>query len=958
MAAAALVAAAAAQGESRVVFGSFENAWYAERQAVAVGEALGIATEVIGFDAGGFRGHRVVSSAVPGEEARILRDVAVRRGWEGAWLLRGFAAPARTVAEPRDEPPPVAATQRVPAPAEPVDPVREVPPVGPRVEVASESPRTAAGEPAPVTVDLGERPLTLRATGDPAEAIVVPRYADRDLDIVLDGVLDEAVWAATPGYDDMRVIQPDTLVEPRYRTVVKYLYTERGLYVGAWMEQPPETLLARLSSRDEYINRDSFGITLDTSGEGLYGYWFSINLGGTVMDGKVEPEREFTAEWDGPWESATAAVADGWSAEAFLPWSMMSMPGGADDREMGIWANRQVAYIDERWSWPPLPFTGARFMSALGKLKVPGVAPRQELSLFPYASTTFDQAREDQDAQLGLDVFWRPSVGFQVTAAVNPDFGAVESDDVVINLTARETFFPEKRLFFLEGSEIFTTTARGQITSLTTNQRNAQSAGARRTAEAFIRPPTMVLNSRRIGGKGLVDIPDDVDVPGYEQSKPTDLLGAVKVTGQTGPVRYGALTAIEDDPELRGEKDGRDFVIEGDGRNFGVLRGLLESTDNGRRAVGYMGTVLDHPLRQAVVHGLDGHFLSSGGKLKIDAQLLNSDIDDAVDGEEQGYAAFGDILYVPRRGIQHQFGFDYFDDTIDINDMGFRGRNDIRGARYAGTLSRPGTGWFRMWRGSFSTGYWTNREGQVIRHGYFLRNSLMFRNRSEIRAGLNYFPARWDDIESRGNGSYRMHGRRQASLAYGTDTSKVLSWSVQGAAFEEELGGWEYRSGFGLTFKPTDRFSFDFDLLHSGRENWLIHQRGREFATFRADDWQPRIAMDLFFSARQQLRLTMQWAGIRGGERESYRVPLGDGDLVRYDKEPGAPSDDFTISRLTAQLRYRWQIAPLSDLFVVYTRGSNLPDRGYDTFGDLFEDALTQPVIDVLVIKLRYRFGG
>ena len=526
MAVAALVAAAAAHGESpatlsRIVFGSFENAWYAERHAVAVGEALGIATEVIGFDAAGFRGHRVVSSALPEEEARMLRDVAVRQGWDGAWLLHGVAPPVRTVGAAPQEPAPA------PRVSEPVEPPGSQPAAPPPVQVVSE------------TTDLGERALTLRATGDPGAAIVVPRHADAELGIVIDGVLDEPVWAETPGYDDMRVIDPDTLVEPRYRTVVRYVYSERGLYVGAWMEQPPETLVARLSSRDDFINRDSFGLTLDTSGEGLYGYWFTVNLGGSVMDGKVEPEREYTAEWDGPWQRGTAVLDDGWSAEFFLPWSMMTMPGGADQRSMGLWANRKVAYIDERWSWPALPYTGARFMSALGRMEVPGVAPKGELTVFPYAASTFDYVAEEDDVEAGVDVFWRPNEALQVTAAVNPDFGAVESDDVVINLTARETFFPEKRLFFLEGSEIFTTTARGQITAFRGSGPISQSAGARQTKESFVRPPTIVLNTRRIGGKGLVDIPDDVQVPGYEQSKPTDLLGAVKLTGQTGPLRFG-----------------------------------------------------------------------------------------------------------------------------------------------------------------------------------------------------------------------------------------------------------------------------------------------------------------------------------------------------------------------------------------------------------------------------------
>ena len=214
------------------------------------------------------------------------------------------------------------------------------------------------------------------------------------------------------------------------------------------MEQPPDTLIARLSSRDAFINRDSFGITLDTSGEGLYGYWFSVNLGGTVLDGKVAPERNFTREWDGPWTGASAELDDGWSVEMFLPWSMMAMPVSAGPRRIGFWTNRKVAYLDERWSTPALPFSSSTFMSTLGTLQMDRVNPKQQLAFFPYASYTFDEIESEDEYRAGFDVFWRPSPNFQLAATANPDFGAVESDDVVVNLTAFESFFPEKRLFF------------------------------------------------------------------------------------------------------------------------------------------------------------------------------------------------------------------------------------------------------------------------------------------------------------------------------------------------------------------------------------------------------------------------------------------------------------------------------------------------------------------------------
>ena len=113
----------------------------------------------------------------------------------------------------------------------------------------------------------------------------------------------------------------------------------------------------------------------------------------------------------------------------------------------------------------------------------------------------------------------------------------------------------------------------------------------------------------------------------------------------------------------------------------------------------------------------------------------------------------------------------------------------------------------------------------------------------------------------------------------------------------------------------------------------------------------------MFLSAKQQLRLTLQWAGIRAEEQDRFLIPASDGDLIQQIRNPGDPINDFNVSRLTAQLRYRWEIGPLSDLFVVYTRGSNLPDRVDDTFGDLFIDAIDEPIVDVFVVKLRYRFG-
>mgnify|MGYP005688694337 CR=1 FL=1 len=121
--------------------------------------------------------------------------------------------------------------------------------------------------------------------------------------------------------------------------------------------------------------------------------------------------------------------------------------------------------------------------------------------------------------------------------------------------------------------------------------------------------------------------------------------------------------------------------------------------------------------------------------------------------------------------------------------------------------------------------------------------------------------------------------------------------------------------------------------------------------------------MDIFLTAKQQIRFSLQWAGIRASQTGFYEIPLDGGDLVNITDPIGAglvtsANGDFALSRLTSQLRYRWEIGPLSDLFLVYTRGSNLSGRVDDSFDDLFDDALREPVIDVFVVKLRYRFGN
>jgi len=281
--------------------------------------------------------------------------------------------------------------------------------------------------------------------------IKLNRVDDRP-SITINGKLDEPVWKDLPSHSQTVTLQPETLAEPIYPTHTKFFYTERGLYIGVFSEQPNDTLIRRLTSRDQFISRDSISITIDPSGEGLYAYWFAVSLGDSLADGTVLPERQFSREWDGAWRGASSEVEGGWVAEYFLPWSMITMPEQADEsRRIGFYISRAVSHLGERWGWPAVPESGSRFMSALQPLEIDNITPKKQFTFYPYATTKYNVIDSEDDYKAGFDIFWRPSSNMQLTATVNPDFGNVESDDVVVNLTSFETFLPEKRPFFLEG---------------------------------------------------------------------------------------------------------------------------------------------------------------------------------------------------------------------------------------------------------------------------------------------------------------------------------------------------------------------------------------------------------------------------------------------------------------------------------------------------------------------------
>jgi hypothetical protein len=192
-------------------------------------------------------------------------------------------------------------------------------------------------------------------------------------------------------------------------------------------------------------------------------------------------------------------------------------------------------------------------------------------------------------------------------------------------------------------------------------------------------------------------------------------------------------------------------------------------------------------------------------------------------------------------------------------------------------------------------------------------------------------------------------------VLWSTDASKMFSWSFGVGGIQEDLGDWTGQYSIGVTARPINSLMIKADIKYKRRDGWLVYQGGNNFGAYNGIGWQPTIEMNWFMMPRHQLRFSMQWAGVRAAEQEFYEISASSKLIPALRTRPDY---DFTVSLLTAQLRYRWEIAPLTDLYVVYNLGNRLPELHKDNFSSLFEDTFDDPLVESFIVKLRYRFGN
>jgi len=231
-------------------------------------------------------------------------------------------------------------------------------------------------------------------------------------------------------------------------------------------------------------------------------------------------------------------------------------------------------------------------------------------------------------------------------------------------------------------------------------------------------------------------------------------------------------------------------------------------------------------------------------------------------------------------------------------------------------------------------------------------------NNQSINSSLRYYHRRVEDRLGRGSGDYSVPGRWQFVSNWDSDPAQKIRYSLGIDANTEDLGEKYLTTSAGISYRPVDNFSLKVDVSYAVREGLLVYRGNGRYTSYEATQWSPKFTLDYFISANQQLRFGMQWTGLKAFENKFLQVNPNRIEPLQEVPKPNLTSDDFSISRMTFQARYRWEIAPLSDLFIVYTRGGNLPGNTFDEYGGLLQQAWSDPVVDTLVIKLRYRLGS
>jgi hypothetical protein len=668
-----------------------------------------------------------------------------------------------------------------------------------------------------------------------------------------------------------------------------------------------------LHRRDQESTSDWFGVYIDSLHDRSTAFGFLVNAGGVQMDGMCYSDTETDTSWDGVWESAVSDDADGWTAELKIPLVLLRIRPGGGPQTWGInFYRKDEGAVREYTYWEAVPRGQSAFVSRFPPLVgIEGLEPRLRREWAPYVSSqrkfeTTEQAFDDRrwTNRVGLDAHLGVTTSSQLDLTVWPDFGQVEVDEAVINLDTIETYFPEKRPFFLEGTDIFQVVGQS------------------------------LLYSRRIGrGVGMPQAGPGETV--LDAPRATDIGLAAKYTAKTsGGLNFGLLGAsVEPARAEMVDAAGNKFERETYPlSNFGVLRAKKFLDKRGSFLGGFASYMrqASGTGREALVAAVDGVYKSKDLSTTAQASIARSDAGSRETGGEEGYMAY---LYASRRwdsGLSLQLTAVGAGRAFDPNDVGYLSRADERKASLSVARNVDRRWWVvRNYTGMIGATTSTDQAGMTTELSAWGRVYFNFMNfwYLSCEGGAN-FPA-YDDRELRTFGDatkkyLKTEERPYFDLYADTAMNKPyyarVSWSHKW--FE---GGPSDNIALSHIIRPHPAFEIKLGTSYTEQDG------ERRYMEKTAQDT-PITGLRRLSAVDQTLRLSYafdpnltvqfysQWL-IGTWSFRDYMQYAGDDALVGWTGVPSRAAD--TSRGWTVNLIARWEFRPGSTAYLVYTHGAD-----------------------------------
>lgn len=805
----------------------------------------------------------------------------------------------------------------------------------------------------------------------------------------VDGRLDDHVWQLAPVGSDFVQMEPDEGAPASERTTVQVGYDNEHLYVAVHaFDSEPDKIRGLLTRRDEESPSDWIFIAIDSYGDHRTAFQFGVNPAGTRSDLYRSDDVEEDPSWDAVWDVAVSRDSSGWAGEFCIPFSQLRFPQGP--HRWGFQVGRVINRKRETDLWRLIPRNANSVVALFGELEgIHDVPPPRRLQVLPYTvgslerrpveqADPFSRARKWAGA-LGGDLKYGVSSNLTLDLTINPDFGQVEADPSEFNLTAYESYFEEKRPFFLEGNNIF-------------NFGVGVGDGDMGNESLFY--------SRRIGRppQHYPDVSDDCHV---NLPRLTTILFAGKVTGKTrAGWSIGLLEALTEREVAQVEHQGRHYTEAVEPRtNYLALR-TQKDFRKGRTTVGAMLTSvvrdIDSPgvqglNRQALAAGVDFSHRWSEDRFFLQAKVAASHIrghEEAIAEAQTSSARYFQrpdahhVRFDPTRRSLSGFAASYLAGKLaggnwsygagavlrspgfEVNDMGFQREADfiVNFAFLSYHCYRPGRT-FRDYGWNLNLWHVTNFGGEPLGVGGSANFHCRFLNYWRANVGVNSHGARLSTSSLRGGPAIRVPAEFSLFCRLATDERKTLSVELSTALFGDRHNTRTLRLMPSLTVRPNGRIrcSFSLGIVPSVDDRQYVDEitqpDGTDYVFARLKQNTAFVTTRLNYAFTPTLSLQFySMPFLTAGSYSRFRkvvAPRAADYDARYAPYDYGDNPNFNFRQFRSNLVLRWEYRPGSTLFVVWSQGrTSLDDNGAFSLAEDGRALFATPSENVFLIKI------